>query len=139
MHAMLEVGKKNRKGYKGWISTTEIAETLEASRHTLHKVVKRLVYAGLLSSARGPMGGVRLQAEPQEISLLKIIEAVEGEVNPGGCLFSRRICSVKSLCQFCGITTDLEVMVREYFAKTTIAELLDRLNGREIVKDPPAG
>lgn len=137
LHAMLEVGKKERKGFTGWISTTEIAETLEASRHTLHKVVKRLVQAGLLSSARGPLGGVRLQKSAEEVTLLQILEAVDGDIAPGGCLFARRVCSVKSICQFCGITSDLEQMVRGYFTNTTLSELLDRLNGREIVKDPP--
>lgn len=134
LHSMLEVGKKDRKGDKGWLSTTELAETLEASRHTLHKVVKRLVKAGLLISARGPLGGVKLQIPSGEISLLRIIEAVDGEIYPGGCLFARRICSDDFLCQFCTITVDLEQMVRGYFANTTIADLLDRLNGREIIK-----
>lgn len=136
LHSVLEVAKRERRGEPGWYSTTDLADALAASRHTLHKVVKRLVKAGLLESARGPMGGVRLAMPPERMTLLRVIGAVDGEVQSGGCLFARRVCTEDSVCQFCGITMDLETMVRDYFTTTTIGQLLDRLAGRGELSPP---
>lgn len=127
LHTMLEVAKRRRENKVDWISVTELADILDASKHTLHKVSKRLVEAGLLDSSRGPLGGVKLSGDAGQVTLLEIIEAVEGQVNSTGCLFARRVCSTESICQFCGITQDLENVVRGYFATTTIADLAKRL------------
>ena len=136
LHSILEVAKREKRGETGWTSTTVLADALAGSRHTLHKVVKRLVKAGLLESARGPMGGVKMALPPEQIPLIAVIEAVDGSVRPGGCLFSRRLCTEDSVCQFCGITLDLEKMVRGYFSDTTIAQLLDRLAERGELMPP---
>lgn len=127
LHAMLEVAKKYKEDHEARISVTQIAGLLDASAHTLHKVVKRLVESGLLESARGPAGGVRLREDPGAITLLRIIEAVDGPVNAGGCLFARRVCRPHEVCRFCGLTSDLERLVHNYFSQTTLEELLGRL------------
>jgi Rrf2 family protein len=44
----------------------------------LLKVLKSLVQAGLLHSMRGPNGGYRLARKPKDISLLEVMEALEG-------------------------------------------------------------
>lgn len=59
-----------------------LAKTI-AQRHQmpldyLLKVLQQLVHGGLLSSYRGPRGGFRLAREPEAISFLDVIEAVEG-------------------------------------------------------------
>jgi Rrf2 family protein len=46
----------------------------------LLKIMNRLAQAGILRSKRGPHGGFSLAIPAQEISLLEIIEAVEGSL-----------------------------------------------------------
>ena len=128
LHGMLEMAKRKRRSEDRWVSVAEIADSLGASRHTLHKVVKRLVQAGLLDSSRGPQGGVKMRSELEDVTLLQIVEAVDGELNSGGCLFARRVCEPTQRCQFCGITQDLEKVVRDYFITTTLADLSSRLD-----------
>ena len=48
----------------------------------LFKILKALVRADILNSARGPHGGYFLAREPETISLLQIFEAVEGPLSP---------------------------------------------------------
>jgi Rrf2 family protein len=59
------------------------------------KILKRLVNSGLLLSSRGIRGGFALARTPSEITLMEIIEAVEGPISvtpcvpdPDGCEFS---------------------------------------------------
>src|SRR5262245_43075435 len=44
----------------------------------LLKVLKQLTLAGVLRSLRGPNGGYCLARKPRDISLLDVVEAVEG-------------------------------------------------------------
>ena len=44
----------------------------------LLKLLKPLVSAGVLRSVKGPNGGYRLARRPQDISLLEVVEAVDG-------------------------------------------------------------
>ena len=49
----------------------------------LLQVLRNLVTHGILQSTRGVEGGYRLERRPEEISLLEIIEAVDGPLTPG--------------------------------------------------------
>ena len=55
-----------------------VADQLGASPDTLHKVLQRLVKVGILRSSRGPGGGFRLARDAEAISLLALVEAVDG-------------------------------------------------------------
>jgi Rrf2 family protein len=47
----------------------------------LLKILKSLAQAGLLHSLRGPNGGYRLARKPKDISLLEVMEALEGPLH----------------------------------------------------------
>ena len=57
-----------------------LAETGGMPDRFLLQILRNLVAHGLLRSTRGVIGGYTLARDPQEISLLDIIEAVEGPV-----------------------------------------------------------
>lgn len=123
LHLMLEAAKHKQANSGGWLSISSVADALNASKHTLHKVTRRLVQAGLLESSRGATGGVRLAGDGEETTLLRIVEAVDGELGTNGCLFAKRVCPPGALCLFGGITRDLEKIVRSYFAETALRDL----------------
>jgi Rrf2 family protein len=62
------------------LASHEVAEVAGLPERFLLKVLKRLVTAGILQSVRGPGGGFRLARAPRRISLLEVVEAVEGPV-----------------------------------------------------------
>ena len=47
----------------------------------LLQILRNLVNHGILQSTRGVEGGYTLERRPEEISLLQIIEAIEGPLN----------------------------------------------------------
>lgn len=49
----------------------------------LLQILRNLVTHGILHSARGVDGGYRLERRPEEISLLEIVEAVDGPLCTG--------------------------------------------------------
>jgi len=53
---------------------------LESDRFLL-KVLKDLVTARMLTSSKGPTGGYRLAKNPNQITVLEVIEAVDGQID----------------------------------------------------------
>jgi len=67
----------------GPMTAAKIGKGAKFPPRFLYRVLRRLVDAGLLEGISGPGGGYLLARPPREISLLEIIEAVEGhEVTP---------------------------------------------------------
>lgn len=64
----------------------------------VRRLVGLLVKVGVLSSTRGSGGGVRLARAPQDISLLDIVEAIEGELALNLCVGNRKACVLAEGC-----------------------------------------
>jgi len=75
------------------IQGRDIAEACGIPPGHLLKILQQLVRAQILSSERGPAGGFVLRKPPQDISLLEIVEAIEGPIN--GDLLLRNVAAGK--------------------------------------------
>ena len=62
------------------VASHEIAKARNIPMRFLLKVLQPLVEEGVLRSLKGPTGGYVLRHQPSEISLLDIIEAVDGSI-----------------------------------------------------------
>lgn len=63
------------------LSATQMADGGGVSSRFLLHVLRLLVEAGILTSRKGPSGGYTLARPPAEISLLEVLEAVEGKLH----------------------------------------------------------
>lgn len=105
------------------VSTTELAQTLQASQAHLLKVLQRLARVGLVESVRGPKGGFILSKASDDITLLEVYEAVEGPFKPSNCLFSRPVCGGDG-CLMGELLHDINGRLRGHLAKTKLSELV---------------
>ncbi len=62
------------------VASHHVAQARGIPERFLLKVLKPLVSAHVLMSVKGPNGGYRLAKAPQEITLLEILEAVDGPI-----------------------------------------------------------
>jgi Rrf2 family protein len=58
-----------------------ISEAYDIPSEYLFKILLRLVNAGIITSAPGRRGGYQLGKKPAEITLLEIVEAIEGTID----------------------------------------------------------
>lgn len=123
LHVLVELAVLREDDPEGKKTVQELAEKLQASVHTLQKVARRLTQLGFIEGTRGMNGGLKLVSEPESITLLQVIEGMEGTLCSNNCLFTKRVCDKNKRCLFEGVTGGMEKMVREYFTQTTIAEL----------------
>lgn len=76
-------------------ATSQIAQEQSIPPSFLAKIVSQLSVAGILQTSRGARGGVSLARTPEEISLLEVVEAIDGPIllnecvgdNGGSCPF----------------------------------------------------
>jgi Rrf2 family protein len=78
--------------------TSEIAQRQDIPPALLAKLVPLLVRASLLDSQRGARGGLSLARSASEISLLEIVEAVEGPIALNRCTTTPSQCDKVHRC-----------------------------------------
>jgi Rrf2 family protein len=66
-------------------SAAQLAQYYDLPAPYLAKQLQALVRAGVLAATTGPRGGFRLARQPSEITLLQIVEAVDGTSPPYEC------------------------------------------------------
>lgn len=104
------------------MSVTRLAELTDFSKNHVSKVLLVLVKNGLLGSERGPKGGFSLKINPDQISLLEVIELLEGKIQENYCRRNTTLCPFDE-CIFGGIPEKLTKEFREYFAGRKISDL----------------
>gem|GEM_PF-200307 len=80
------------------VTIAEIAEKRLLPAPFVRRVVGKLVAAGLLVTTRGMGGGVRLARAAAEISLLDVVQALEGGVTLNPCVDNPRACPLATAC-----------------------------------------
>lgn len=119
--ALLATGS-NRDGYQ---PVAKLAAVLGVSESHLAKVVRRLVDAGFLESVRGAHGGFRLARDPGGITLLEVLEAVDGRLPEGGCLLGRSVCS--GGCVFSEAASSVRTLLDESLGRLSVKDFASRV------------
>ena len=76
----------------------DIAREMEIPKSFLAKILQKLAKAAIVKSTRGVKGGFRLALEPSKISLLHVIEAVQGPLCLNVCLIDDKHCRRTTFC-----------------------------------------
>ncbi|RMH72789.1 MAG: Rrf2 family transcriptional regulator [Gemmatimonadetes bacterium] len=63
---------------EGYVSIRKISKDLDISFHFLTKILQQLTQNEILTSFRGPNGGVALAKPADQLDLVQIIEAIDG-------------------------------------------------------------
>lgn len=91
------------------------------------KILQKLHDIKLVDSFMGPKGGFTLNRDPAKITLLEIVQAVQGPLCLSGCILGRTSCPKYSTCNVTGKLAGLQSHINDFLNKTTLKELaLDR-------------
>ena len=108
------------------LSATELAERAHLELPTVSKVLKPLAHAGLVESFRGSNGGYRLARAAESISVIEIVEAIEGRVGVTECSGEHSHCELESQCSVRGKWRDINAVVADALRGVTLSEMLPR-------------
>lgn len=76
----------------------DLADEVGTTKGFLNQVMNPLVQQGWVRSDPGPTGGYAAVFEPAAVSVLAVIEAIEGPVDTGRCVLEDRACAEAGTC-----------------------------------------
>lgn len=105
-------------------STSQIAKEQQIPPSFLAKIVSQLSVAGLLQTSRGARGGVSLARTPAQISLLEVVEAIDGPILLNECVGDNGACTFGADCPMKPIWCDAQAELVERLNTTNFASFL---------------
>ena len=107
-------------------ATSAVAEEQRIPPSFLAKIISQLSIAGLLHTSRGARGGVTLAREAKNISLLDVIEAIDGPIQLNECVGDEGTCSFDDDCPLRSVWCDAQEVLVRRLKGTNFQQLLER-------------
>lgn len=105
------------------VSVRYVAEHNEIPYSFARSIQHEMVKAGLLTTARGPHGGMQLAVDAKGMTLLDVVEAVDGPLDIAGVKSSDPDADDTSSC-FRPVWEELSRVMREYLGSVTLRQLV---------------
>jgi Rrf2 family cysteine metabolism transcriptional repressor len=110
----------------GPVLLKDIAKRQDISAQYLEHLVAPLIRAGILRSIRGAKGGIALAKPPEEVSLSRVIEILEGSVAPVECVDNPALCARADTCVTRDVWSDIKAAIMGVLESLTLKDLMDR-------------
>ncbi len=120
VRAMLALARGNGNGL---LSARRISDAMGIPVRFLPQVLADLQRAGLVEASAGRSGGYRLARDPGTVTLLEVIEAVEGDTRRRSCVLRGVPCGVDGNCDVHDVFFEGQEALRGTFARSTLADL----------------
>jgi Rrf2 family protein len=104
-------------------ATSQIAAVQKIPPSFLAKIISQLSIAGLIHTSRGARGGVLLSKPASAISLLEVVEAIDGPISLNECTLSPNICEFSDDCPMHKIWCETQDELVKKLRKTTFRTL----------------
>jgi Rrf2 family protein len=107
------------------IGRKEIAEAMDVPAQFLGKVAQQLARAGIIAIRQGAYGGYELIQPPKDITLLSVVEAIDGEIFLNDCIHRLDSCDRQSICAVHQVWDQARRQLRDTLAGTNLAGLAE--------------
>ena len=109
-------------------ATSQIAEMQHIPPSFLAKIISQLSIAGLIHTSRGARGGVLLARPAEQISVLEVVEAIDGPMELNECTSGAGGCPFGENCPLRPIWCDTQRELFEKLRNTNFAQLATNSN-----------
>lgn len=115
----------------GSLMLDKLVEGTDLPREFLAKVFQKLVKGGILRSAKGRGGGFSFARPVHEITLLHIVEALDGPLATDGCVVGFEQCDDSMPCPQHDLYKPIRQRLKDFLSTTTVADLSASLRSKE--------
>lgn len=105
------------------VATSQIALEQKIPASFLTKIVSQLSVAGLIHTSRGARGGVSLARSAEAITLLEVLEAIDGPITLNECVDDPANCPISSVCTMHAFWIESSKELNNRLRRTTFASL----------------
>jgi Rrf2 family protein len=116
----------------------DIAQSQQISEKYISRLIIALRKGGMVRSIRGARGGFRLKTDPKEITLLDVVEAMEGPLAIVDCVRTPAKCCRIESCPTRSIWNDINTGIRDNMRQVTLQDIIDnykKLNAEQGILD----
>ena len=113
-----------RTGNNERAATSTIAKEQKIPPSFLAKIISQLSIAGLLHTSRGAPGGVTLARAPGDITLLAVVEAIDGPIQLNECVTNPGICTFGANCPIRSVWCEAQGDLVRRLKNTNFADML---------------
>ncbi len=92
----------------------------------MRKLFHILHTKGFIGSARGRYGGIRLDIDPEKVTMFDIIEAVDGPLALNLCLEGPDFCDRIDLCPMCDIWWEAQASVNKVLKQYSLKDIVKK-------------
>ena len=103
----------------------EISATEQISAKYISRLIIDLRRAGFVSSIRGARGGFLLAKNPAELTLLEIVETMEGPLSVVECVRTPESCGRHGNCASHAVWENLNAEIRAAMSRITLQKILE--------------
>lgn len=121
--AVIYLASKSDRGEKAGIR--EIAEHIDASEHTVGKILQTLARQNLINSLKGPSGGFFINKTQQNQPISNIVETIEGNQIFKECGLGLSKCSARHPCPIHDEYKVARDMIEKLFREKKVKDLCD--------------
>jgi Rrf2 family cysteine metabolism transcriptional repressor len=107
------------------LKVREVAEEEHLSADYLRHIASTLEARGLVRGIRGKEGGYVLGRAPEDITLLEVVQALEGPIHPVECLANPLYCSLITSCSTRKLWEETAACLQGFFASKTLKSLVE--------------
>jgi len=104
-------------------STRQIAKEQHIPPSFLAKIISQLSVAGLLHTSRGARGGVTLARDIEDVTMLDVVEAIDGPIKINECVGNGHGCEFQQECPMREMWEDIQQEIVSRLESTTFSEL----------------
>lgn len=115
------------------ISLNEIADKQDIPKHFLSKILQMLVKHKLLVSMKGPTGGFRLSRPADQITLIEVIDAIDGLDIFNQCGIGFKRCDDDHPCPIHHDYKKIKNRIRHLFESKSLLELTEEVKSGESI------
>ncbi len=105
-------------------ATSRIADEQAIPPSFLAKIISQLSIAGLIHTSRGAHGGVSLAVSPEKISVLDVVEAIDGPLALNECTLNPMICPSGPDCPLHSLWCEAQADLVKKLRNTTFASVV---------------
>jgi len=116
--AVIYLASKEETGEK--LGVKDISQYINASEHTVSKILQNLVRQKIINSIKGPSGGFYITKEQQSQPLITIVDTIDGKDLFTRCGLGLSECSLTHPCPIHNDYKTGRELIRELFTTKTI-------------------
>lgn len=114
------------------VAIKDICKATDVPEHFTAKMLQTLTRLRMISSVKGPKGGFYIEKEQENLRLIDLVTAVDGDAIFKGCGLGLKVCSETNPCPIHNGFKEVRDQLKKMLSETMIKDLAEDLDSGKV-------